>query len=111
MKLFDWLFKRKKPPGKNNIKWDEIRMGELGMFLEPKGSQATDPFASQDATMVPANQSGDNESDSGAVLTTEDVRNSIKVMKEMNKRKDKDEQHSNTRKQRHPNKSVSKRDV
>ena len=91
MKLFDWLFKRKKPPGTNDIKWDEIRTGELGMFLEPKGSQATNPFASQDAAMIPANQSGDNESDSGAVLTTEDVRRCIIKMKEMNERKDKDE--------------------
>lgn len=48
MKLLDWLFKRKKLFGTNNIKWDEIRMGELGMFLEPKGSHATDPFAKPD---------------------------------------------------------------
>ena len=28
-------------------------MGELGMFLEPKGSQATAPFAKQDSLDVP----------------------------------------------------------
>ena len=108
MKIFDRLFKRKEQNVLHD-KWICVGCGKSISYEEHmNGCSCGDYRAIMQPTttgivVTPANQSGDieyldvteeqkgSESDSGAVLTTEDVRRCINKMKEMNKRKDKDE--------------------
>ncbi len=53
MKLLDWLCKRKQ----RNAEFVYPKDGRNGVWLEPVGSHATDPFGAQDSSaIVPANQ-------------------------------------------------------